>query len=78
MATMKDNMDTKSTPTIHDLYPHLTEKQLAEAEHILERYLALVLRIFERAESETNPHGDHLTRYNGMLPCTPPRSKSSG
>jgi len=48
-------MDPNPTPTIRDLYPHLTENELAEAEHILERYLALVLRIFERTDSEAHP-----------------------
>jgi hypothetical protein len=54
-------MDKKPTPTIHDLYPHLTDEQLKEAENSLERYLALVLRIFERMESETNPQARQLT-----------------
>jgi len=75
---MLSNMDPTSTPTIRDLYPHLTEKQLAEVEDILERYLTLVLRIFERTETETYPQVGQLTRYTGTLPCTPPRSKSSG
>ena len=39
-------------PTIRDLYPHLTEEELKEAEANLERYLELVLRIFERIETE--------------------------
>lgn len=47
-------------PNIHDLYPDLTEKELVEAEANLERYLALVLRIFERAELETAPQADPL------------------
>ncbi len=49
-----------TTPTIHDLYPDLTDKELAEAEDNLERYLALVLRIFERTELETAPQTDLL------------------
>lgn len=39
-------------PTIRDLYPHLTEEELGRAEDNLERYLVVVLRIFERLESE--------------------------
>lgn len=35
-------------PTIRDLYPHLSEEQLKEAEEHFERYLELVLRIYER------------------------------
>jgi hypothetical protein len=71
------HMDKNSTPTIRDLYPHFTEQELAEAEDNLERYLALVLRIFERMESETNAQADQLTADTGTLVCTPPRSASS-
>ena len=39
-------------PTIHDLYPHLTAEECLVAEDNIERYLALVLRIFERVEAE--------------------------
>ena len=42
----------KNTPTIRDLYPHLNDEQLAEVEETWDRYLELVLRIFERSESE--------------------------
>ncbi len=44
-------MEQKS-PTIHDLYPHLTPEECALAEENLELYLALVLRIFERLKAE--------------------------
>lgn len=52
--------DMTTTPTIQDLYPDLTEKELAQAEDNLERYLALVLRIFERAELESAPQAGPL------------------
>ncbi|MEI6396762.1 MAG: hypothetical protein WCO48_01690 [Candidatus Taylorbacteria bacterium] len=39
-------------PTIRDLYPDYTEEQLQEAEDNIERYLVLVLRIYERRELE--------------------------
>ena len=42
----------KTAPSIRDLYPDFSEKELAEAEDNLDRYLALVLRIFERVELE--------------------------
>lgn len=48
-------MDDHSIPTIRDLYPHLTDAELAQAEDNLERYIAVVLRIFERLERETSP-----------------------
>lgn len=57
-------------PTIRDLYPHLSATELAEAEDNLERYLALVLRIFERVVAEAYPQVDPLTQNNGTLPCT--------
>ncbi len=69
--------DTKSTPAIRELYPNLSEKELAEAEDNMERYIALVLRIFERTENEANPQADHLTAETGTLACTPPGTKSS-
>jgi hypothetical protein len=49
-GSMMATLDKRTVPTIHDLYPHFTEKELAEAEDNLERYLMLVLRIFERRE----------------------------
>ena len=66
-------MDVNSTPTIRDLYPHLTERELAEAEDNIERYLTVVLRIFERLESEATSVAGPLTAETGTLPCTPPR-----
>jgi len=45
-------------PTIRDLYPDYTEHELAQAEGNLERYLVLVLRIYERRELEKCKGGD--------------------
>jgi hypothetical protein len=58
-------MEKKPAPTIRDLYPHFTDEQLAEAEDAHDRYLAIVLRIFERLESEAG----QLTPGTGELPC---------
>ena len=60
-----------------DLYPHLSEKELSEAEDNLDRYLALVLRIFERRESETSPREDKLTRNAGTLGSGTPKADPS-
>jgi len=49
---MTASFDKQPTPTIRDLYPHLTDAELERAEDNLERYLIVVLRIFERLESE--------------------------
>lgn len=45
-------MENDQTPTIKDLYPHLNDAELLEAEDNLKKYLELVLRIFERSEAE--------------------------
>jgi hypothetical protein len=58
-------MVKKPAPTIRDLYPHFTEEQLAEAEDAHDRYLAIVLRIFERLELEAA----QLTPGRGDLQC---------
>jgi hypothetical protein len=58
-------MVKKSAPTIRDLYPHFTDEQLAEAEDAHDRYLAIVLRIFERLELEAA----QLTPCPGDLQC---------
>ena len=70
-------VDKTSIPTIGDLYPHLSGKELAQAEDNLERYLTLVLRIFERIESETGPQPDPLAPAAGTLLSPLPGSKSS-
>ena len=45
-------------PTIRDLYPHLSEEQLKEAEENLERYLELLLRVFERFQADPKAYAD--------------------
>lgn len=70
-------MEQNLAATIRDLYPNFTEKELEEAEENLELYVALVLRIFERMELESNPQVNRLTTGTGTLPCTPPKSKLS-
>lgn len=44
--------ETEAPPTVADLYPQLTPEQAFEAEHNLERYLELALRIYERICSD--------------------------
>lgn len=67
-------MDKNTAPTIRDLYPHYTDKQLAEAEDNLERYLILVLRIFERRELEKTAK---LTKDCEAIPCVASASEVS-
>lgn len=42
----------KVAPSVRDLYPHLSEEELHEAEENLDRYLELILRIYERIERD--------------------------
>lgn len=70
-------MEKKPPPTIRDLYPHFTDDQLAEAEDAHDRYLALVLRVFNRLELEANAHAGQLTPGTGAIPCELSESKSS-
>ncbi len=71
---MVNRMEKKPAPTIRDLYPHFTDAQLAEAEDNLERYLILVLSIFERRELQK---AGQLTENSGALPCEGSASKTS-
>jgi len=59
-------MDENEAPTIRDLYPNLTDQELEEAEDNLERYLILVLSIFERRELEK---AKRLTEDGDAIPC---------
>jgi hypothetical protein len=69
--TYHGQMENNSTPMIRDLYPKLSENELVKAGENLERYLALVLCIFERMEAEGFPQAAELTANNGTLRCTP-------
>ena len=66
-SVMLKRVDKNPIPSIRDLYPQLTETELAEAEDNLDRYLALALRIFERIESQTYPQADPLAPNKGTL-----------
>ena len=41
--------------TIRDLYPHMTEEELAVAEANLRRYVAVIVRIYDRLQAEGKP-----------------------
>jgi hypothetical protein len=64
-------MDKDFIPIIRELYPHFNDKELAEAEDNLDRYLLLVLRIFERIESKLAQSGSLdlllLKSHRGIL-----------
>jgi hypothetical protein len=67
-------LDKKPVLTIRDLYPNFTEQELAEAEDNLERYLTLVLSIFERRELE---RAEQLTEDSDAIPCEVSASNTS-
>lgn len=69
-------LDKKHVPTIRDLYPRFTEQQLIEAEDNLERYLTLVLCIYERIQGdpESYAHFRALTEKIHGVSCKPSRS----
>ena len=61
----------KQGTTIRDLYPHLNEEQLKEVEERLERYLEVVLRIYERIEKDPKAYAAFkaltASRQNHMM-----------
>ena len=70
-------MNQKSVPNIRDLYPHLSDEELAVAEANLDQYLRVILRIVERLESEANEMDGKLTEDKSTLVCTTPQSASA-
>ena len=47
--------------TIRDLYPHLSEEELAVAEANLRRYVAVLVRIYDRLKAEGKSWRDART-----------------
>ena len=45
-------MQEDKPTTIRDLYPHMSEEELAVAETNLKRYVAVVVRIYERLKAQ--------------------------
>ena len=66
-------MENYKEMTIRDLYPHLNEEQLKEAEENLERYLELVLRIYERIHNDPEAYSAFkaltASRQNPKIKC---------
>jgi hypothetical protein len=68
-------MNQETVPTIRHLYPDLSDIELLEAEETLERYLAVVLRIYERLAQ--SPGSSKLTPSDGTVSYTPPEQGAS-
>jgi hypothetical protein len=71
MPTQREQHD--GAPTLRDLYPHLTDAGVADAENRFDRYIELALRIFERlAADPTYPENLRaLTAERGELTMNP-------
>ena len=52
---------TKEHISVRDLYPHLNDEQLKEAEENLERYLELALRIYDRIRQDPDAYARFKT-----------------
>jgi len=61
---------------LRQLYPHLTEFQLEDAERNLDDYIAVALRIWTRIESgpEALAHFESLTQLRSRPTIEPKRS----
>jgi len=53
--------------TIRDLYPHMSEEELAGAEANLRRYVAVIVRIYDRLQAEGKPWPKPLNRTDLTL-----------
>jgi len=63
----------KPLPSVRDLYPSLSDDQAKEAEENLERYLELLLRIYERLQSDPDAYArfrtlTHPEKYHTIDP----------
>jgi len=63
---------------MRDLYPHMSEAELAVAEANLKRYVALIVRIYDRLKSEGKswPDPPDLTTSGKHPTIQPERSNS--
>jgi hypothetical protein len=59
--------------TIRDLYPQMTEEELAVAEANLRRYVALIVRIYDRLQSEGKSWPRSLNRADLTLSGDDPK-----
>lgn len=54
-------MEQEPAPTISELYPHLSEEELRDAEDNLAQYLSLALRIYDRIAADPEAYAQFRT-----------------
>lgn len=52
--------------TIRELYPHLSDDEVAAAEENLRRYIAVMCRIYERVLAEQGPEAAYRLAYGDL------------
>lgn len=55
---MVNTMAQEKRKTLHDLYPHLSDGELFEAQGRIDRYIRLAVDIFERLRNEPGYPGN--------------------
>ncbi len=60
---MRESTDPIS---LRQLYPHLTDEQLETAEANLRRYIAVMVRIYERVRAEQGPEAARRLAYGDL------------
>ncbi len=58
---MKPRSSCGQLPAIRDLYPQLSDAELQQAEENLDRYIALVWRIYERVQQDPEAYAAFKT-----------------
>jgi hypothetical protein len=61
-------MDREQNITLHEVYPTFSEEQLAEAENTFRKYIAVMVRIYERVRAEQGPEDATLLAYGDLTP----------
>jgi hypothetical protein len=71
---MAKQIEQPAPISLHHLYPLLTEAELEIAESNLRRYIAVMVRIYERVRSEQGPEAAKRLAYGEDLTLSPSSS----
>lgn len=71
---MAKQIEQPAPVSLHELYPHLTEAEIEIAESNLRRYIAVMVRIYERVRSEQGPQAAKRLAYGEDLTPSPSSS----